>query len=202
MNSIEKLTQIFKKFPGIGPRQASRCAYFLLSQNEDFVRELVTEIEKLKKSTTRCPLCFRFFTKDNFSEYCEICARSTTDTSTLLIVSKDVDIDAIDSAGVYKGRYFVLGGVLPFLEKNPSLFLKDKELFLSIDKNKKDLKEIIFALPLTPEGENTRRYLTQKLKEKISEDIVFTTFGRGLSTGTEIEYSDSDTIINAFKNRF
>ena len=199
MNSIEKLSIIFKNFPGIGPRQAKRFVYFLLSQNADFINELLKEIEKLRSQTSVCPDCFRFFTKDNFSNFCDICARSDTDKTSLMIVSKDVDIDAVQKSDIYKGRFFVLGSTLPFLEKNPSDFIRDKELLRYIEKNKNTLKELIFALPLTPEGENTRRYIVTLIEKY---ELKHTTFGRGLSTGTEIEYSDSETIVNAFKNRF
>ena len=199
MNSIEKLTNIFKRFPGIGPRQARRFVYFLLSQESIYIDELLKEIQTLRSSTVQCSECYIYFTKDNFSELCDTCARSSTDQSTLLVVSKDVDVEAIKKSGVYSGRYFVLGGTLPFLEKNPSDFLRDRELKKYIDNHANILGEIIFALPVTPEGDNTIKYLRDNLPNK---DITYSNFGRGLSTGTEIEYSDTDTIVSAFKNRY
>jgi recombination protein RecR len=199
MNSIEKLTNIFKRFPGIGPRQARRFVYFLLSQKQSYIEELIKEIQVLRTNTTQCNECFIYFTRDNFSELCETCSRSDTDTSTLLIVSKDVDVEAVKKADVYKGRYFVLGGTLPFLEKNPQEYIRNIELQKHIDRNTSTLKEIIFALPVTPEGDNTRKYLLDTLKLGA---VVSKTLGRGLSTGIEIEYSDTDTIINAFKNKY
>ena len=199
MNSIEKLTAIFKRFPGIGPRQARRFVYFLLSQPSAYTDELLREIGMLRSTTAQCTECYIYFTKDNFSELCDTCARQNTDQTTLLIVSKDVDVDAIKKSGIYNGRYFVLGGTLPFLEKNPSDWIRDKELQKYIHNHSKTLKEIILALPVTPEGDNTSKYL-RDLTE--SAELTCSNFGRGLSTGTEIEYSDTDTIVNAFKNRY
>jgi recombination protein RecR len=102
-------------------------------------------------------------------------------------------------ADAYRGRYFVLGGTLPFLEKNPNTFIRNLELANYISRNKDTLKEIIFALPVTPEGDNTRVFLEDTLP---ADKVIFKTLGRGLSTGTEIEYSDRDTIVSAFKNRY
>jgi recombination protein RecR len=199
MNSIEKLTQLFKRFPGIGPRQARRFVYFLLSQNNTFVDELIKEIGILRTQTTQCTECFIYFTKDNFSDLCDTCARESTDTSTLFVVSKDVDVEAVKRADVYRGRYFVLGGTLPFLEKEPSSHIRNKQLENYIARHRNTLKEIIFALPVTPEGDNTRKFLIDTLP---LGGITHKTLGRGLSTGTEIEYSDTDTIVSAFKNRY
>jgi recombination protein RecR len=199
MNSIEKLTTIFKRFPGIGPRQARRFVYFLLSQKQSYIEELLHEIQVLRTNTTQCSECFIYFTRDNFSELCETCSRSDTDTSTLLIVSKDVDVEAVKKADIYKGRYFVLGGTLPFLEKKPEDHIRNIELQKYIMRNNASLKEIIFALPVTPEGDNTRKYLLDTIR---FESVLTKTLGRGLSTGIEIEYSDTDTIVNAFKNKY
>lgn len=199
MNSIEKLTTIFKRFPGIGPRQARRFVYFLLSQKQSYIEELLREIQTLRSNTTQCSECFIYFTRDNFSELCETCSRSDTDTSTLLIVSKDVDVEAVKKADIYKGRYFVLGGTLPFLEKNPEEHIRSIELQKYIQRNSQTLNEVIFALPVTPEGDNTRKYLLDSIR---FDSVLTKTLGRGLSTGIEIEYSDTDTIVNAFKNKY
>jgi recombination protein RecR len=199
MNSIEKLTNIFKRFPGIGPRQARRFVYFLLAEQSSFIDELVREIGILRAQTVQCGECCIYFTRDNFSELCNICTRSDTDLSTLLIVAKDVDVEAVKRADIYKGRYFVLGGTLPFLEKNPGNYIRHAQLDNYLARHRGVLSELIFALPVTPEGDNTRRFLVDNLS---LGDITYKTLGRGLSTGTEIEYSDTDTIVSAFQNRY
>lgn len=200
MNRIEKLTELFKQFPGIGPRQAKRFVYFLLTQPDGYIDVLISNIKELKTQVTQCPICFYHFTKDNYSNLCDVCSREDTEKSSLLIVAKDVDVDAIKKVHVYAGRFFVLGGTLPFLEKDIERFIRQQALITYIQSNKDVLKEIIFALPVTPEGDHT--YFT--LKESIVEilpDIRISLLGRGLSTGTEIEYSDPETIAEAFKTR-
>jgi recombination protein RecR len=120
-----------------------------------------------------------------------------------MLVSNDVDFENIEKTKLYNGYYFILGGTIPILEKNPEYKIRQKELIAVLQtKIKSGLKEIIIALNYNPEGENTLSYLTHILRP-ITEPakIKLSTLGRGLSTGTELEYSDTDTIKNALKNR-
>ena len=120
-----------------------------------------------------------------------------------MIVSHDVDFENIEKTHFYNGYYFILGGTVPILEKNPDKRIRQKELVENIERKiSNGLSEIILALSYNPEGENTLTYLEQILKPITDKNnIKISTLGRGLSTGTELEYSDSDTIKNALKNR-
>jgi len=133
-----------------------------------------------------------------------------------MIVSNDVDFENIEKTKFYNGYYFILGGSVPILEKNPDKKIRQIELLEEVDKKiKKGLSEIIIALNYNPEGENTLSYLKELLKPYTPEQnpashkamqgkvgtLKISTLGRGLSTGTELEYSDGDTIKNALKNR-
>lgn len=202
MNEIEKLSKYFSEFPGIGPRQAKRFVYFLLSKNKGFLDELTLNINDLKKSISICPSCFRFFPKNKgSSSLCHICDDKNRDSSLLMIVSRDVDFENIEKTGSYNGLYFVLGGTVPILEKDPENKIRMKELLSKIEK-KSNVKEIILALSANPEGENTADFIKEKILpicEKLS--IKISLLGRGLSTGLELEYSDSETLKNALKNR-
>jgi len=147
MNSIDKLSEIFARFPGIGPRQAKRFVYFLLSRNGDYVGELVRAVQSLKKEIVQCGECMRFFVYPEHSrgaKICSICADDTRDSSMLMIVPRDIDFEAVEKSGSYKGFYFILGGVVPILEKEPEKRIRIKELDTRI-KNAKDIKEIIGA---------------------------------------------------------
>lgn len=121
-----------------------------------------------------------------------------------MIVSHDVDLEHIEKSGVYKGTYFVLGGTVPILAPNPEERIRSREL-LSLIKNRTEkniLKEIILAMNVTPEGENTEQHLTQLLTPIATQhSIKISHLGRGISTGTEIEYSDKETLKNALQNR-
>jgi len=204
MDPIQKLTEIFSEFPGIGPRQAKRFAYFLLTRNNDYLGTLTDSLSTLKKSMQVCKSCFRFFVKNKgSSELCAICSDKNRDKKTLMIVSRDVDLETIEKNHLYLGYYFVLGGGIPILEKNPENKIRGRELKLTIQSRASEgLSELIIALNLTPEGENTTDYLIKFLEaETLKYGIKISTLGRGLSTGTELEYSDADTIKNALKNR-
>lgn len=198
MNSIEKLSEIFARFPGIGPRQAKRFVYFLLSRNGDYSGELVKAIQDLKKEITQCEACLRFF-PSTVSErgLCSVCADETRDNSMLMIVPRDIDFEAVERSGSYRGRYFILGGVVPILEKEPEKRIRVKELEARIKKDKA-IKEIILAMNANLDGENTAEFIKQKYQK---QPLVFSTLGRGLSTGSELEYADPETLKNAFLHR-
>src|SRR3989344_761199 len=197
MNSIDKLSEIFARFPGIGPRQAKRFVYFLLSRNGDYPSELVRAIQSLKKEIIQCGECMRFFSKDGqVSKLCSICADKTRDNSMLMIVPRDIDLEAVERSGSYNGYYFILGGVVPILEKEPEKRIRIKELESRIKKDK-NIKEIILAMNANLDGENTAEFI----KQHIGPTYVMSTLGRGLSTGAELEYADPETLKNAFQNR-
>lgn len=205
MSSIEKLTELFSKFPGIGPRQAKRFVYFLLAQNPEFVSKLSSSLSDLHNDILQCVSCFRFFQKDASGENtCPTCKDPEYDTSALLVVEKDVDLENIRKMSAWNGLYFVLGGSLPILEKDPPKKIRSKELFYAVQDRAKSgaLKEVVLAMSATVEGENTLVYLSKilaPLAEKYALKIAV--LGRGLSTGTELEYSDADTFKNALENR-
>jgi len=203
MNPIDKLTEHFKEFPGIGERQAKRFVYFLLHKNPSYVKELGDKILDLKNTIHQCPSCFLFF-QSKKDELCETCSNSKTDKSSLLIVEKDADYENIRKSKNYNGMYFILGGLVPIVTKDTPNFIRIKELTSKIEERAKkdELKEIIIALSLNSQGEHTDMYLREilmPLEKKYNLKIV--SLGRGLSTGTELEYSDSETIKNALKNR-
>ncbi|KKR46478.1 MAG: Recombination protein RecR, partial [Parcubacteria group bacterium GW2011_GWC1_40_13] len=136
---------------------------------------------------------------------CEICGDKNRDKSKLMIVSRDIDLETVEKSGSYNGTYFVLGGSIPILDKNPENQIRLKRLVAFLDKKnyeKENLSEIILGLNANPAGEHTAEFLKNTLSPFASKhNIKISTLGRGLSTGTELEYSDSETIKNALKNR-
>lgn len=205
MSSIEELAQLFRKFPGIGERQAKRFVYFLLKSRPEYVEKLLEEIQSTRKNTKVCQESYQFFVADNQSSTTSFIARDPSrDRTQLLIVEKDTDLQNIEKMRVYNGNYFVLGGSLPYLAENPEQIIRINELKAIVEmKIKRDsLEEIIFALSATPQGEHTEEYIQGVLQEIIKENnLKLSHLGRGLSTGLEIEYSDKDTFESAFKHR-
>ncbi len=201
MNSIDKLTELFSKFPGIGPRQAKRFVYFLLSRNGNYSTELVRAIENLKSEISQCGECQRFFySPEHKQDLCEICSDETRDASMLMIVPRDVDLEAVEKSGSYNGHYFVLGGVVPILDKEPEKKIRISKLETRI-KEAKGLKEIILAMNANNDGENTTEFIKEKIQEWQGSTLPISILGRGLSTGAELEYADPETLKNAFLHR-
>ena len=199
MNAIDKLSEIFSHFPGIGPKQARRFVYYLLTRDQSTLDTLTKSIDELKKQTAQCSECKRFFAKNGqVTALCSTCSDARRDSSLLMIVPRDADFEAIEKSGSYKGLYFVLGGALPILEKEPAKRIRINELKKKIEKNKKEIKEIILAMNANAEGENTADFIKQTLEKNGFE---FSILGRGLSTGAELEYADPETLKNALLHR-
>ena len=207
---IEKLAQYFARFPGIGDRQSQRFVYFLLTSDNQYVRDLTELISNLKKNISQCTSCYRFFptpminNPESKISCCGICTSNETDKTLLMLVEKDADLESIRKSNTYKGKYFILGNLVPIVEKNTEKKVRVKELLGAVEKQVKEhsLKEIILAFSLNPQGEHTDMYI-RKILSLLQKKHPFkiSTLGRGLSTGTELEYSDDDTIKNALKNR-
>lgn len=199
MDNTQKLIELFKEFPGIGPRQAKRFVYFLLNRNPGYANDIARLITEVRNTVHTCDTCFRFFPNGS-NKTCSIC-RDDTREKTLMLVSQDVDFENIEKTKFYNGYYFILGGSIPILEKSPEKRIRQKSLLEQV-KSRIDagLTEVILALSYNPEGENTLSYLKELLSRNFPT-LKISTLGRGLSTGTELEYSDSDTIKNALKNR-
>lgn len=197
---IERLSSLFEKFPGIGPRQAGRFVQYLLRVSPAVRRELSDAVQALSQSARRCSSCMRFHsdTKDP----CSICANPERDSTLLAVLASDADLSALERSGTYKARYFVLGGTIS-LASEKSNGLRDKELLASLTKRvKAGLKEIILAFPANPEGDYTALHIRDELKPYAEEhNFKITTLGRGLSTGSELEYADPDTIKSALESR-
>lgn len=201
MSPIDKLTQLFERFPGIGPRQARRFVQYLLSAPPSVRAELARQITALGSATAQCTRCYRWFNREGRTDLCPICADAHRDASLLFIVEKDADLEQVERSG-YKGLYFVLGGTVPLAAEEPSQHVRIGELLRRIKDDAGSLKEAILGLSATSEGDHTRGILTEALRG-LSEAHGFklTSLGRGLSTGSELEYADPDTIASALSSR-
>jgi len=201
MDAIDKLAEQFKRFPGIGPRQAKRFVYYLLRQNHNDVKRLTDSILNLKRNIKVCEDSFCHFYSENPHERLSPIARNPDrDDSVLMIVSSDTDMENIEKQKVYSGRYFILGGVIGALDEEPERKIRASELVRIVDKKSKNgLSEVIIALSANPDGDNTRDYVLAKLNP--FSNIKISTLGRGISTGTELEYIDEGTMKSALSNR-
>lgn len=197
MDHIDELARAFSKFPGIGPRQGKRFVFHLLASPLAERDKLAELVKALGANVRQCPECLRFYTSTS-SVICNYCTDTKRDDSLLMLVEKDQDLAAVERAGTYKGRYFVLGGVLTLSGKGA---IREKELLKAVEKRlKNELKEIVLALSATSEGEHTADHVRQFLAP-FRDHIKVSTLGRGLATGSELEYSDAETLRAALSNR-
>jgi recombination protein RecR len=207
MNATDRLTELFMRFPGIGPKQAKRFVYYLLREHSHYKEQLIAALEELKSTGKQCALCFRYFgDKDLKHAYttCDICRDEARDTHSLMIVEKELDVDAIEKTGSYRGLYFVLGGLVPPLTDKPSDLIRIRELVLRVHSGITDrsITEIIFALPVTDYGDTTKEYVEKTMKQIVGiETITISHLARGLSSGLELEYVDKSTFTSAFDRR-
>lgn len=207
MNPTDRLTELFMRFPGIGPKQAKRFVYFLLREHSQYKELLIKSLEELRFTGKQCEKCYRFYgdrNADPKKTLCDICSSSSRDSSILMIVEKELDLDAIEKTGSYNGFYFILGGLVPPLTEKPSEIIRIRELttYVHLGITNEDLKEIIFALPVTDYGDTTTEYIEKTIRQIVDiEKVSLTHLARGLSSGLELEYVDRDTFTQALDRR-
>ncbi len=205
--SIQKLIELFAKFPTVGPRTARRFVFYLIKQPKEKIDELIASIQNIKNKIIYCSFCFNPFelngSKDNL---CPICSNSMRDKSLLCIVEKEADLETIEKTGKYKGLYYILGGTIETLKKDEINGLRLKELKEHLINPQSfglmtEFKEIIVATNPTPEGRATALFVEKIIKEDSKESTKITHLGLGLPVGGELEYADEETLDNAFENR-
>lgn len=197
MDRIDELAHALARLPGIGPRQSKRFVFYLLSAPAAERAKLAELITALGKDVRQCPKCLRFFNGVSAS-ICNHCSDTHRDDSLLMLIEKDQDLAAVERAGTYRGRYFVLGGVLTLTGKGA---IRGKELVRTVEERlKENLKEIVLALGATSEGEHTADHIRELLMP-YRDHLKISALGRGLATGSELEYSDAETLRAALTNR-
>lgn len=193
---VEDLAHAFERLPGIGPRQAKRFVYYLLSASQSERNRMAELVRDLNTDVRQCKECMRFWS--GVSDICNYCADPSRDDTILMLVEKDQDLLAVERTNAYRGRYFVLGGVLTLSGKG---HIRERELVERVEKRAKGaLQEIVLALSATSEGEHTVDRIRQLLAP-LRGHVRLSLLGRGLSTGSELEYADAVTLSGALQNR-
>lgn len=192
---FKQIAKLFQKLPGVGPRQAARFVLALLDKPDSEVEELGYAISNLKRDLTVCGQCF------NISDgaLCAVCANPSRDRTKVLVVEKVTDLDSIEKTGLYKGLYHVLGGAINPLDNILPANLRIAELERRLDYFAgKDIELILAMNPNTP-GETTALYLKDILSSKAG--VAITRLGRGLASGSHLEYADESTLKHALEFR-
>ncbi|MEK7138678.1 MAG: recombination mediator RecR [Patescibacteria group bacterium] len=208
------LVKLFQKLPGVGPRQAARFVIALLEQPEENLAEFGNSISNLKKDVGFCSECFNISDSPEAllleprslaSGRCHICHDPKRDNSKLMVVEKVTDLDSIEKTGLYKGLYHVLGGAINPLDKITPQNLRIKELEKRIENlssrskaSGEGMELIVATNPDTP-GETTALYIKDLFANK--KGVSITRLGRGLSSGSHLEYADEITLKHALDYR-
>ncbi|MCX8095558.1 MAG: recombination mediator RecR [Caldisericia bacterium] len=191
--SLNKLIEILSKLPGIGPKSAERISLFLLRTKEDLVDELILSIKNLRKNVKTCRICFNLAENE---DTCLICKDITRDKSIILVVEDIKDLIRIESLGYYKGIYHVLGGHISTTQGLGIEHLTISSLEERVKSG--DVKEVIFALSPTWEGDITKEYIKKILKKY---DLKISSLARGISGTTYLESIDDSSLIQALLDR-
>lgn len=188
---IQNLIDEFAKLPSVGPRQAARFVFYLLNQPKEEIEKFAKKLFILKK-IKHCHFCNRTIETEIL---CPICKDKNRDRSTICIVEKDTDIESLEKTKRYNGLYYVIG-----TEDENKQLARLKTLFEKIKKSSKQVEEMIIATDATTEGETMALYAAKMFKNLPAVKKI-TRLGRGLSTGSELEYMDEDTLANALLGR-
>lgn len=193
-NNLKKVIDCFKKFPGIGEKTAERLAFSLLDFNKEQLTIFSNSIADIRDNICYCDVCGNI----SDSEICTICSSSTRDDSIVLVVEKAKDILLFEKIGVFKGKYHVLNGLIsPIDNVGPN----DINLISLIHRVKENnIKEVIFALKPSIEGETTLQYI-KKLLYDVSNGIKVSKLAIGVPVGADMEYIDSLTLEMAIDER-
>lgn len=191
---VKKFIDAFAKLPGIGPRQATRLAYYIVNQGKNGVEEITRAVSGLE-SISACAQCFAAYEnakmyKNTKNNLCNICASPSRQKDIVAIVEKETDLLSLEKTKKFNGRYLVLGdlkkdGVLNELQKIRLRTVKNAE-------------EVILAISPTTYGDLNAQIIMQELKSAAKK---ITRLGRGIPTGGEIEFADEETLGSALDNR-
>lgn len=189
---LENAVNQLGSLPGVGRRTALRLALFLLKKSEAEIVDFTEAIRNLKTDIHFCSSCHNI--SDNI--ICSICSNDSRDKSTICVVEDIRDVMAIESTNAFKGVYHVLGGLI-----SPMDGIGPTQLTIASLVNKAEErtpKEIIFALSPTMEGDTTNFYLFKKLQHL---PVLITTLSRGVSVGTELQYTDELSLSRSLEQR-
>lgn len=191
---VSQLIEAFSALPGIGPKTASRLAYYLLRADDQTSINLARALENLKANTLFCSVCFNIADRDP----CPICASGERDHGLICVVEEPLDVQAVERTREYLGVYHVLHGAISPIEGIGPDNLRVAELLHRIQKSETPVREVLLATNPNLEGEATAMYISRLIKPL---GIRTTRLARGLPMGGDLEYADEVTLGRALQGR-
>ena len=189
---VENAVNQLSSLPGIGKKSALRLVLHMIKQEKQNINQFGNSFIDLINNINYCSECFSI--SDN--QKCEICSDQKRDKSTICVVEDIRVMMAVESTMQFKGIYHVLGGLISPMDGIGPSDIKVEELIQKVQNS--EVKEIIFALSTTMEGDTTNFYLFRRLKEL---NITISSIARGISIGDELEYADEITLGTAISSR-
>jgi len=189
---IARLIEALVKLPGIGPKTASRLAFYLLRAPDEEVMALAEALRNLKQQTRLCEVCFHITDESP----CAICRDERRDHGLICVVEEPLDVLAIERTGEYPGVYHVLHGVISPMDGIGPEHLRIRELVERVQRERP--REVILATNPSLEGENTAVYIHRLLAPL---GVRVTRLARGLPVGGDLEYADEITLVRALQGR-
>ena len=187
-SAVDEVAQL----PGIGRRTALRLVFHLMRQPESQTLHLTDALQKMRQNINFCKNCHNI----SDSELCEICVNTNRNQELVCVVEDIRDVMAIESTASYRGIYHVLGGKISPMDGVGPHDLKINSLVEKVRSG--TIKELIFALSSTMEGDTTNFYIFKQIQDT---EVVISTIARGISVGDELEYADEVTLGRSITNR-
>lgn len=191
-HEVERLIDMMARLPGLGPRSARRAVLTMIRKKSVLMEPLARAMADVVLNVRECVRCSNIST----SEICEICANPKRDQTTLCVVENVADLWAMERAAVFKGRYFVLGGVLSALDGVTPDELRIPNLARRV--SSEGINEVILALNATIDGQTTAHYIADQIE---GNAVQITSLAQGVPIGGELDYLDDGTITAALNAR-
>lgn len=189
---VARLIDEFNRLPGIGPKSASRLAFYLLRAKPEYSQRLAAAIIEMKEKTILCSRCYNITVDDP----CPICRSPNRMERQVCVVEEPLDVVALERTGEFKGLYHVLHGAISPVEGINPEDLKIRELLVRL--KTEPIEEVILSTNPNLEGDATSAYLAREI---IPLGIRVTRLARGLPMGSDLEYADEVTLGRALQGR-
>lgn len=191
---LQNLINALERLPGIGPKSASRLAFYFLRADESLSGELAEALTDIRKKIAYCSECFNI--TEAGQERCDICENPKRDGEVICVLEDALDVLALERVGAFQGRYHVLQGVLNPIEGIGPDDIKIKPLLERVARG--GVREVILATNPSMEGDATALYIAQRLAPL---GVSVTRLARGLPMGGDLEYADQSTLLRALQGR-
>ncbi|MFM1514780.1 recombination mediator RecR [Helcococcus ovis] len=189
---VEDLIENLRKLPSIGRKSAQRMALHIVNMEKESIESIIKSLENVKNNIKKCEICGNI----TENEVCDICSDNRRDDSVICVVEDVTNLLTIEKTNTYTGKYYVLNGLI-----NPNYLIDTENI--NIDNlinyvNSGRIKEIIFAISPTVEGETTMLFIKELIKDK---NIKITRIASGIPVGGNLEYFDEITLSKALEDR-